>query len=316
MSFRLLILTLGVVAQPVTLFAQAAESSSVRIQVVPDTPSTGIAGDSLTVGDAVWVTVQTRGPGGHYLLPETLVEAYGKHPELAVLESARQDGQLRLRVALFRPGPFVLPTVEAGVATADGDTLRVPVYADTIQVASVLAPGDTLLADIKPLWVGGGIPLWFWILLALLIALALLAWWWWRQRGQVDELPQVRPDAYQIARKRLESLQTEPPTPDRRVVAATEIGETVRVYLTDGWAVSARERTTFELLPTLPERWQPIRPALASLLSAVDLVKFARLAPEPGEVPRLARTGLECVDRLEQTRQPHEIPEAEAAAAS
>jgi hypothetical protein len=272
-----------------------------------------MAGDSLTVGDAVWVTVQTSGPGGHYLLPETLVEAYGEHPELAVLESARQDGQLRLRVALFRPGSFVLPTIEAGVATADGDTLRVPVYADTIHVASVLAPGDTLLADIKPLWISGGIPLWFWILLALLIALALLAWWWWRQRGQVDELPQVHPDAYEIARRQLEALKMEPPTSGRRMAAAAEIGEAVRVYLTDGWAVPARERTTFELLPTLPEQWQSIRPALASLLSAVDLVKFARLAPELGEVPRLASAGLECVDRLEQTRAP-EIPEAEEAA--
>ncbi len=314
MKLRRLVLALAVVVQPVTLVAQEADSAAVRIQVVPDTPTASTAGDSLTVGDAVWVTVQTSGPRGHYLLPETLVEAYGEHPELAVLESARQDGQLRLRVALFRPGPFVLPTVRAGVATAEGDTLRVPVYADTIQVASVLAPGDTLLADIKPLWVSGGISLWFWILLGLLIALALLAWWWWRRRGQIDELPQVRPDAYQIARRQLESLQQEPPSPGRRIVAAAEIGEIVRVYLTDGWAVSARERTTFELLPTLPERWRPIRPALASLLSAVDLVKFARLAPEPGEVPRLARTGLECVDRLVQTRQPPEILEAEEAA--
>jgi hypothetical protein len=315
MSCRLLVLALAVVTLPVTLFAQEADLSSVRIQVVPDAPSETIAGDSLTIGDAIWVTVQTSGPGGHYLLPETLIEAYGEHPELAVLESARQDGQLRLRVALFRPGSFVLPTVEAGVATANGDTLRVPVYADTIQVASVLAPGDTLLADIKPLWVGGGIPLWFWILLALLIALALLIWWWWwRRRDQVDEPPEVRPDAYQIARWHLESLQTEPPTSGRRIAAAAAIGETVRVYLTDGWAVPARERTTFELLPTLPERWQRIRPALASLLSAVDLVKFARLAPELGEVPRLARAGLECVDRLEQTRQAPETPEAEEVA--
>jgi hypothetical protein len=315
MSRRLLVLTLAVLAQPVALFAQETEPPAVRIHVVPDTLDTSAAGDSLTVGDAVWVTVQTSGPGGHYLLPETLVEAYGEHPELAVLESARQDGQLRLRVALFRPGSFVLPIIEAGVATADGDTLRVPVYADTIHVASVLAPGDTLLADIKPLWISGGIPLWFWILLALLIALALLAWWWWRRRGQIDELPQVGPDdAYQIARRQLEALKMEPPTSGRRIAAAAQIGEAVRVYLTDGWAVPARERTTFELLPMLPEDWQPIRPALASLLSAIDLVKFARLAPEPGEVPRLASAGLECVDRLEQTRQAPEIPEAEEAA--
>lgn len=314
MSRRLLVVALAVVAQPMAVAAQEAEPSAVRIQVVPDPPGADIAAGGLTVGDAVWVTVQTSGPAGHYLLPQTLVEAYGEHPELAVLGSARQDGQLRLRVALFRPGSFVLPTVEAGVATADGDTLRVPVHADTIQVASVLAPGDTLLADIKPLWVNGGIPMWFWILLALLIALALLAWWWWRRRGQVEELPKIRPDAYQIARRQLQSLQAEPPTAARRTAAAAEIGDVVREYLTNGWAVPTRERTTFELLPALPERWRPIRPALASLLSAVDLAKFARLAPEPGEVSRLASAGLECVDRLERTRQALETPEAEQAA--
>ncbi|CAN5325442.1 hypothetical protein BH18GEM1_BH18GEM1_22110 [soil metagenome] len=311
-----LVLALGLSLAPGTARAQEPEpllldstamGASVAIRVVPENlrPVGGAASSSAnerTVGDPFWVTVRTRGPTGYSLLPESLIAAYRPHPELAVLDSERRDGQLRLKLALFRPGDILLPTVTARVLNGRGDTLGVTVTSDTIRVASVLAPGDTLLADIKPLWKPRGVPAWVWALAGaiLVLALALLAWWRRRRRRAPSaERVAEATDPYRAAREAIEPYLDDPPSPDRRLTAASRIGDALRAYLADGWNLAARERTTLEILPALPEAMVPERPALASLLSTVDLAKFARVAPEPGLVPHLARRALEALDRLE-----------------
>ena len=57
-----------------------------------------------------------------------------------------------------------------------------------------------------------------------------------------------------------------------------------------------------ELLRGEPGRLRAERTGLLGVLSAVDLAKFARLAPEPGEVPGMATRALATLDRLEDLR--------------
>lgn len=277
----------------------------VTLQLVPDPVAPGAA--EPTVGDPLWATVRAYGPSGTYLLPGSVVDAYAAQPELAVLGTERRDGQLRLRIALFRPGDVVLPAVLARVATATGDTLAVPVRSDTFHVASVLAPGDTLLADIKPLWPSPGVPLWVWVALALaLVAFAAVLWWWWRRRRAVAR-PRAAArvvDPYEEALRRLEVLAQDPARPEERIVAAAEIGEALRDYLAAAWGVPARERTTFEILPVLPPPLAGNRAGLGSILSEADLAKFARLAPEPGRVPVLAGRAIDWLNGAETARVP------------
>ncbi|HUP00354.1 MAG TPA: hypothetical protein VM737_02380 [Gemmatimonadota bacterium] len=288
------------------LLDSTAVQPPIVIRIVPENlrPVGDIAApDDRTVGDPFWATVRTTGPAGAYLLPQSLIDAYRPHAELAVLDSDRRDGQLRLRLALFRPGDVVLPTVNARVALNGGDTILVPVTSDTVRVASVLAPGDTLLADIKPLWRPGGVPAWVWALAAAALAIAIAAWAWRRRRHPAPAAGGgAALDPYDTARRALEAFSEDPPTSGRRTEAAAEIGDTLRSYLADGWGVPARERTTLELLPSLPPRGAAERPSLAALLSSADLAKFARVAPEPGVVPRLAERGLTTLDRLEALR--------------
>ena len=294
----------------------------IAIRVVPENPRP--VGDTATptertVGDRFWATIQTSGPPGSYLLPQSLIDAYGAHPELAVLDSDRRDGQLRLELAVFRPGDVVLPTVRARVATPDGDTLLVPVTSDTIRVASVLAPGDTLLADIKPLWRPRGVPTWIWGLAAALLALVIAVWLWRRYRARQTAAPEpigAVADPYETARRTLEGYAVDPPTSSQRRVAAAAIGDALRDYLAEGWGVPARERTTLELLPSLPARGSVERPSLAAILVTADLAKFARVAPEPGVVPRLAERALGTLDRLEvrRSRDEETAPELREAA--
>jgi hypothetical protein len=291
---------------------------TVSLRLVPDPPVPGAREPS--VGDPVWATVRAFGPSGTYLLPASVIEAYAPRPELAVLGSERRDGQLRLQLAVFRPGDVVLPPVRARVATAAGDTLLAPLVSDTFRIASVLAPGDTLLADIKPLWPAPGIPPWVWVALALAVA-ALIAvlWWWWRRRRARSpaEVPGVVADAYEEARRRIEALAVEPPSPAERIAAAAGVGDAIRGYLGDGWRVPARERTSFEILHALPEPLAGDRASLGGLLVEVDLAKFARLAPTPGRIPALAARALAWLEGAEAARTPPpalpEAPREEAA---
>ena len=284
---------------------RAEPPAAVSLRVVPDPLPAGAP--EPTVGDPVWATVRAFGPRGTYLLPASVTRAYASRPEVAVLGSERRDGQLRLRLAIFRTGDVVLPAVDVRVATETGDTVVVPMLSDTFAIASVLAPGDTLLADIKPLWPEPGIPLWVWAaLVALAVALALALFWWWRRRrargGRVAGAGAV--DPYEAARRRIEELAGEPPTAGERTLAAAGIGDAIRGYLADRWNASARERTSFEILHALPTPLAQGRPALGAILNEVDLAKFARLAPASGAVPALAARALGWLDGAEAARTP------------
>jgi hypothetical protein len=292
-------------AMPAAGQETAEPPASVSLSVVPDALPAGAA--EPTVGDPLWATVRAFGPRGTYLLPASVTAAYAARPEVAVLGSERRDGQLRLRLAIFRTGDVVLPPVDARVATSTGDTIVVPMLSDTFHIASVLAPGDTLLADIKPLWPEPGIPLWVWAALAMLAAALVIAlWWWWRRRRARSggAAGADAGDPYEEARRRIDALAADPTTAGERIAAAAGIGNAIRGYLADGWNAPARERTSFEILHALPIPLARGRPALGAILNEVDLAKFARLAPALGAVPSLAARALGWLDGAEAARTP------------
>ena len=294
---------------------RAQEEGRVVIRLVPEPrAAVGGTGDQVTVGDPFWVTVRTEGPAGYRLLPQSLLDAYAAHPELAVVGSERRDGAWRLQIALFRPGDVALPGAEARVLTARGDTLRVPVRADTMRVASVLAPGDTVLADIKPPWPPAGIPWWVWAV-AVGVAAAVV-WLLWRRFRRRPAQPAAAPprDVYLEARRKIAALGAEPVEPASRIAAAAGIGDALRAYLSDAWLVAARERTTLELLPALPAPLAGERAPLGTILVAADLAKFARLAPGSGEVPALASRAIATLDRIEEARREEAAAPEEVAA--
>lgn len=291
----------------------ARVESEVSIRVVPDPLAPG---DSLTVGDPFWTTVVSSGPSGYYLLPESVPEAYRSRPELAVLDTERRDGRLRLRLALFRVGDVVLPEVNARVVDAGGDTLPVRVFSDTIPVASVLAPGDTLLADIKPLWEPETLPAWVWRALAAVALLLLACLWWWRRRRSGTDAATAGPsagvDPYADARRRIEAAAERGATPEDRIEAAGEIGDALRDYLLRAWRVPARERTSLELLGSLPSALGKARPALGAVLSDVDLAKFARVDPGGDGLRALSRRAIEVLDGMRGLREPPMAEPADA----
>jgi hypothetical protein len=196
-------------------------------------------------------------------------------------------------VALFRPGKRLLPafgipwvqvvTGHRGVVSHD------PVE---IEVSSVLPAGNPPLRDIRePDFPRGLAPLW-----ALLgaVAAAAIAWLATRRRAKRPDpqpepvapspSPPPPPDPYRAALARIEAIEAERWSARGEVARHYEgVADVLRDYLEAADGLPARERTTTELLWSLPPRLAEggLRRRVQEVLGDADLVKFAKLRPLP-----------------------------------
>ena len=194
-------------------------------------------------------------------------------------------------VAFYRPGVrevpvFGLPWVQ--VVTGRRGTLTTE--AATVEVVPVLPAGNPSLRDIseiEPAPGPGPLPL---FLAGLLLAL-LAARLGWRRRPRAATLaPEAAPpamaaphDPYTRALERLTTLERERRPERGAVVEHYEVvADTLRDYLEAAEEVPARERTSTELLWTLPPRLTEggLRRHAAGVFGDADLVKFARSRPD------------------------------------
>jgi hypothetical protein len=179
-----------------------------------------------------------------------------------------------------------------------------------IEVTSVLPGGNPSLRDIRepetppslaPLWivVGAG-------------GAACVAWAVTRRRrrapvtapGRIESPPSPPPpDPYAVALSRLETIDAECWAARGEVERHYEsVAEVLREYLEAAEGIPAPERTTTELLWSLPPRLAEggARRRVQEVLGAADLVKFARRRPDAGEAASYTRAAHELLDRWHQ----------------
>ena len=194
-------------------------------------------------------------------------------------------------VAFYRPGVRDIPAFGVPwVQIVTGRRGLVVTEAATVEIVPLLPAGNPTLRDIRevepapgpgslPLFVAGG------MLAALAAAL-------FRPRRPppvarqevVPPPPTVPPDPYRFAIQRLETIERER-RPERGEVAShyEAVADTLRDYLEAAEKIPARERTSSELLWTLPPRLTEggLRRLAGQVLAEADLVKFARGRPQP-----------------------------------
>jgi hypothetical protein len=210
-------------------------------------------------------------------------------------------------LAFYRPGRQRLPafgvpwvqvvTGHRGVVTQD------PVE---IEVTSVLPGGNPSLRDIRePDAPPGLAPLWT-LLGAALVGLA--AWLVAGRRRRPAPAPVAAPapppppppDPYARALARLDAIEREGWAAAGDVERHyEEVAEALRRYLESAEGIPAPERTTTELLWSLPPRLAEagLRRRVQDVLGAADLVKFARRRPGPAEAAHHARAARELLER-------------------
>jgi hypothetical protein len=227
----------------------------------------------------------------------------------------------RAVLAFYRTGiqpipVFALPFMRAVKGITSGvirsDTL-------SVEVVPVLAAGNPTLRDIREVEPSAIPSVLAGALLALALALGLLAIR--RRRRPADQLATVpaeaetvpsspRPDPYKIAVARLGEIGREA-WPERGDVARhyEAVADALRDYLEAAEDVPARERTTTELLWSLPPHLLDgaLRHRYAAVFDEADLVKFARRRPGNAAATRFLGEARGLLDRWHATRRDAEV---------
>ncbi|HWB42759.1 MAG TPA: hypothetical protein VG500_15970 [Gemmatimonadales bacterium] len=211
-------------------------------------------------------------------------------------------------VALYRPGKqtlpaFGLPWVQI-VTGHRGVVTHEPVE---IEVASVIPAGNPPLRDIRepatPPRLGA-----LWMLLGAALAAGAA---WLATRRRIRPVPEPEPiappppppsppDPYTAARERLDAIDAQAWATRGDVARHYEaVADVLRDYLEAAEGLPARERTTTELLWSLPPRLAEggLRRRIQEVLGEADLVKFARLRPTPPDAEAYAIRARELLDR-------------------
>ena len=281
-------------------------------------PAKVAVGDSVTVRFRLIINERD-------LLTDTVPRPIGELPPgVRVLAAERlQRGPDRAFtgsavLAFYRPGKrqvpaFGLPWVQV-VTGHRGVMFHDPAE---IEVTSVLPGGNPSLRDIRePDAPASLAPLWT-VLGAL--GAASLAWVVARRRRREGiavaapiepPSPPPPPDPYTVALARLEAIDRERWAADGDVERHYEsVAHVLREYLETAERIPAPERTTSELLWSLPPRLAEggLRRRVQDVLGAADLVKFARWRPEATEAAGYYRAARELLDRWHQATAPEEL---------
>jgi hypothetical protein len=215
-------------------------------------------------------------------------------------------------IAFYRPGERALPVFGIPwVQIVTGQRGVVTHEPAKIEVASVLPAGNPPLRDIREPEPPRG----FGALWALLGAAgAAIGWLASRRRARKPapepepvaspRPPPLPPDPYTAALARLDAIEAERWTACGDVARHYEaVADALRDYLEEADGLPARERTTAELLWSLPPRLAEggLRRRVQEVLSDADLVKFAKLRPNPGEAASYTARARDLLERWHRT---------------
>jgi hypothetical protein len=307
-------------------FAMAGAVGRVQAQAEPTAHGQAwevhVDSGRATVGDTVGLTFRVR-LDERDLLFDTIprpVDSVFDGVRIVSVERLRRlpnrDFVGRAVVAFYRTGPQPVPVFGLPFMRAVKGITRGMIRSDTlsVDVIPVLAAGNPTLRDIRelepsplPRVLAGA---------AVAAALALGVLLMRRRRKpaavappavEIAEAPPVflPPDPYEVAVARLGAIEREAWPERGEVVRHYEaVADALRDYLEAAENVPARERTTSELLWSLPPYLLvgALRQRYSSVFDEADLVKFARRRPGGGAATRFLGEAQGLLDRWHACR--------------
>lgn len=246
-----------------------------------------IDADSLNVGSPFSMLITSDHPISSVTIPDTL-------ESFAVIANApKADGKnWEIKLAPLRTGRLSIPRLpitykDNSIAPDSTDAFRV-------FVLSVLAEGDTLLRDIKPLErYRFQAPFWLYIFLlltALVITIYLLTKRPKKTAPTKAKQPFVSPKvipAWEKALSQLNALMKQELLEKGDVLGFHfALSEILRGFLEDMYNFAALEMTAPEIVAHISKHRIAYNTEIKDFLNYCDLVKFAKALPEPDEISR------------------------------
>jgi hypothetical protein len=283
--------------------AAADGAGEVQLQVAADRTA-------VTVGDPVLLRVRLVYPRGvtiRSFAPESALQDVTLLDRSIRAAQPLPDGRLEeirtLKVAAYKPGSVDVPSMEATFIDDKGKEGKVSSAPVTLRVESVLAPGESQPADIKPQAAMPESRVGFFLLLGA-AALLLAAWAYWRRRARRPEPVQAAPaaparPAHEVAYAELERLLSSGWLEQGRFKELyIELAEILKRYLEARFGIDTFERTSSEILDALRLARVPVKATAIAreFFSECDLVKFAKHRPEKEETRATVEKAYRLID--------------------
>lgn len=239
--------------------------------------------DSLKVGDPFTLRIEGDFPIGKVIIPDSL-------SNFAIVANKAADKAKQswiIEIVPLSTGALSFPRLQLIPADPERETS----YTDgfRVYVLSVLAEGDTLLRDIKPLErYPLQLPLWSYILL-LLLAIALALYLILR-KAEKPEAPKpiaipkpetIKRSAWQEALAELEILLHKGLLEKEAWLELYfGLSEILRSFLENEYHFGAMEMTVSEISSVLQQNHISSKAEIQDFLQFCDLVKFAKAEPD------------------------------------
>lgn len=267
----------------------------------------------ITIGDRVTYTLKidrakglrVHDPGKGTNLGMFEIKNYTIHDSVEVNNRVIQ--QFDYVISVYDTGTFVIPPFPVAFLPSDTSQKFQFITSEplTIQVESVVNDENAEIHDIRPPL---GIPVNYWrmalMIGSLVLGLAALATAYWlyrkRRQGQPIFRKELLRPAHEIALEDLRKLLASNLLQEGEYkIFYSELSDIVRRYLERRFFIKAMEETTTELLTSLTEEQFPQEQIglVQEILSACDLVKFAKYAPPDSETESTVQLIRDFIDR-------------------
>ncbi len=253
---------------------------------------------AMLIGDHVGLTISFTGPANAQVLwpmiPDTIlghIQIIGRGKIDTSIAGNQQTMKQFLNLTCFDSGFYTIPQIPVKYRIPP-DTSFLITHSSLLTLMVHTIKVDTTQA-IKPIKGPLKVPITFremlpWILLALAVILLFTGLLWYLKKRRKNEpvfqiRPKIKLPPHETALQELEKLKQKKLWQNGRVKDYhTELTDIIRIYIEDRFRVPAMEQTSAEILHSLMDNPELLRPAwdkLGSVLMLADMVKFAKAQP-------------------------------------